>query len=95
MLPPEEQTKVVFPKEIENELFMQIIGNPGENHENLVKQLQYDLDCVHNSASFRIGRAITWLPRKVRGGVRCYKEHGPAYTAHRFLEHLTGKAQRP
>ncbi len=58
-------------------------------------RLQYDLDCVHASVSFRVGRTITWAPRKLRGGVRCYKEHGAAYTAHRFLEHLTGKAQRP
>ena len=29
-------------------------------------QLQYDLDCVHKSVSFRIGRAITFLPRFFR-----------------------------
>ena len=28
------------------------------------------LDDMQNSVSFRIGRAITWLPRKIRGGVR-------------------------
>ena len=55
-------------------------------------QLQYDLDCVHSSVSFRVGRVITWAPRKVRGGVRCLKEHGAAYTARRFLKHLTGRA---
>lgn len=46
------------------------------------------LDDVHHSVSFRIGRAITWFPRKVRGGVRCYKEHGMRYTVNRFLYHL-------
>lgn len=50
--------------------------------------LQYDLDCVHNSVSFRAGRAITWLPRKARGGVRCYKEHGLRYTFDRGLIHM-------
>ena len=55
-------------------------------------RLQYDLDCVHASVSFRIGRAITWLPRKVRGGIRCCREHGIAYTARQFVKHLTGKA---
>ena len=57
---------------------------------NRVPLLQYALDCVHASASFRIGRVITWLPRKIRGGVRCYKEHGMRYTVRRTFEHLTG-----
>lgn len=52
------------------------------------EQLQYDLDCVRNSVSFRIGRAITWVPRKLRGGVRCLKEHGIDYTFRRTLYHL-------
>lgn len=43
---------------------------------------------IYNSASFRIGRTITWLPRKVRGGMRCYKEHGLLYTLHRLLVKL-------
>ena len=65
----------------------------GEEQKKRADRLQYDLDCVHNSVSFRLGRAITWLPRKVRGGVRCYKEHGAAYTTYRFLAHLTGKTK--
>ncbi len=55
-------------------------------------KLERDLDGIRTSFSFQIGRAITWLPRKVRGGIRCYREHGFSYTAHRFLEHLKGKA---
>ena len=68
-------------------------------HDSAVSELKQErdgeLNSIKGSVSFRLGRAITWFPRKVRGGVRCYKEHRPAYTAHRFLEHLTGKAQRP
>ncbi|HBC93036.1 MAG TPA: hypothetical protein DCZ10_09095, partial [Pelotomaculum sp.] len=30
--------------------------------------------------SFRIGRIITFIPRKIRGGIRCHKEHGLRYT---------------
>ena len=66
-----------------------------ERNADNARSLERELASIKSSVSFRVGRAITWLPRKVRGGVRCYKEHGPAYTAHRFLEHLTGKAQRP
>lgn len=40
---------------------------------------------IHKSWSYRIGRFITWLPRKIRGGIRCLKEHGWKYTFDRFL----------
>lgn len=51
-------------------------------------QLQHELDSVHNSVSYRIGRAVTWLPRKVRGGVRCVRDHGVGYTVRRTLYHI-------
>lgn len=35
---------------------------------------------------------LLYIPRFIRGGVRCYREHGVAYTARRFLKHLTGRA---
>ena len=107
---PEMPLSLYFWRYAKNSVFFErILKTMGETAaEELKKQkaetdelkvqnarLQYDLDCVHASVSFRVGRAITWAPRKLRGGVRCYKEHGAAYTAHRFLEHLTGKAQRP
>ncbi len=44
---------------------------------------------LKNSVSFRTGRAITWFPRKIRGGGQCLKEHGPAYTIKRFFWHIT------
>lgn len=43
---------------------------------------------IHHSWTYRIGRFITWLPRKVRGFVRCYHEHGAYYTYERVLVHL-------
>lgn len=58
-----------------------------ERLEKEVNILQSDLDHVHNSASYRIGRTITWLPRKVRGGVRCFQDHGAGYTVRRALYH--------
>ena len=88
LLPPEERAKIIFQKELENELFLQLIANHGEYFKQAAKQLQYDLNCVHASVSYRIGRAITWVPRKVRGGVRCYQEHGAGYTVQRALYHM-------
>lgn len=43
---------------------------------------------IHNSWSYKCGRFITFIPRKIRGGIRCYKEHGFSYTVQRFLVHL-------
>ncbi len=92
-----------FWKYAKNSVFYErIVENMGKNAaEELAKQkaeadklkkqnarLKRDLDCLRKSASFRIGRGLTFVPRKLRGGVRCYKEHGAAYTADRLLVHL-------
>ena len=56
-------------------------------------KLKKEVGCLKDSKSYRIGRAITWLPRKVRGAIRCNKEHGLCYTMRRTCEHLTGKTR--
>lgn len=58
-----------------------------KNQEQL-EHLKFDYSSMQNSLSFRIGRIITWLPRKCRGGIRCYQEHGINYTMKRCFEHL-------
>ena len=35
-----------------------------------------------------IGHILTWLPRKLWGGINCLQENGPKYTAMRLLIHL-------
>lgn len=52
--------------------------------ENVIRDLQ-------RSVSFRLGRILTWAPRKARGGVRCWRDHGLAYTLRRALRHLSSK----
>ena len=47
-----------------------------------------EVEKIRASWSYRIGRFITWLPRKIRGFIRCYKEHGWSYTFDRILVHL-------
>ena len=61
-----------------------------EQNQRISERDQW-LDDIRNSVSFRIGRAITWAPRKVRGGIRCCREHGAAYTVNRFFEHIRDK----
>lgn len=62
------------------------------NQEYVVnKELLYYKQELHNiktGYSFRIGRKITWLPRKFRGIRKCLCEHGTIYTLKRFIEHL-------
>ena len=43
---------------------------------------------IRKSWSYKIGRLITWLPRKMRGFVRCCEDHGLLYTCRRTLYHL-------
>ncbi len=47
-----------------------------------------ELRDIRNGYSFRIGRAITWVPRKIRGGLKCFRKYGLVYTAKRTLEYL-------
>ena len=56
--------------------------------ERLIAERDKWLQDIKSSVSFRLGRGITWTPRKIRGGVRCYQEHGLRYTTRRLLDHI-------
>ena len=43
---------------------------------------------LEKSRSYRSGRILTFVPRKIRGGVRCWQEHGFLYTLKRCGEKL-------
>jgi hypothetical protein len=47
-----------------------------------------EIAAIHSSWSYRIGRFITFFPRKIRGGIRCYREHGMKYTLNRVKEKI-------
>lgn len=52
----------------------------------LLRRLEWadkEIELIHNSWTYRIGRFITFIPRKIRGGIRCYKENGMQYTLNR------------
>ena len=48
-----------------------------------------EIELIKHSWSFRIGRAVTWLPRKIRSAIRCCKEHGLSYTIKLAANKLT------
>lgn len=72
-----QQTEELQNIRLENELL-----------SNQVRIITNDNMNIKNSLSFRIGRTITWLPRKMRGVVRCLYEHNLEYTLKRSLEHI-------
>ena len=47
-----------------------------------------EIDSIHASWTYKIGRFITFVPRKIRGGIKCCQEHGIAYTILRTKEKL-------
>ena len=53
-----------------------------------VNMLEGEIRAIHSSATYKVGRFITWLPRKLRGCIRCYQEHGIHFTVQRILVHL-------
>ena len=50
--------------------------------------LEAELNKIRGSWSYRIGRAITWLPRTIQSGIRCYKNRGFRYAWNRLLVRL-------
>ena len=52
-----------------------------------------ELNDTRASWTYRIGRFCTFIPRKLRGGVRCCRENGMRYTWNRFLVHLRLKKE--
>lgn len=58
---------------------------------NLKKDLDrknQEISSIKNSLSFRTGRMITYIPRKIRGFIWCCKEHGFVYTITYALEKM-------
>ena len=47
---------------------------------------QNEANAIRASWTYKIGRFITFIPRKIRGGIRCYQEHGMSYTLRRVKE---------
>ena len=39
--------------------------------------LRHELEAVYGSSSYRIGRAVTWLPRNAKRGLKYLLHNGP------------------
>ncbi|EKU79333.1 glycosyltransferase [Veillonella seminalis] len=71
---------------------VQLVNTRIINNNNLIKQeienIDFEIKSIQDSLSFKLGRIITWIPRKIRGGIQCYKDHGGIYTIKRTMEHM-------
>ena len=47
-----------------------------------------ELETIRRSASYRLSRLLTWIPRKIRGVILCVREHGWDFTWRRAIEHF-------
>lgn len=70
------------------EMYAALVGEEGKNNkikklENKIKKLEKKLRDVKKSKSYRIGRMITYIPRKICREIKCCKEYGIKYTLKR------------
>ena len=49
--------------------------------EQQAQLLRHELEAVYGSSSYKIGRAITWLPRSLKRGLRYLLHNGPIISA--------------
>lgn len=51
-----------------------------------LRYLENELKKVYSSFFFKLGVFLTFIPRKIRSGIKCYQEHGLMYTIHRVIK---------
>jgi lipopolysaccharide biosynthesis glycosyltransferase len=66
-------------------LLNRMMRNQNQANVNSIRELHRKHDNLLASRSYRLGRNLTWFPRKVRGFSRCLKENGLGYTIKHFI----------
>lgn len=56
-----------------------------EYHYN-IRERDAQIKKISGAKLYRLGEGLKWLVKKLRGGVRCLREHGWKYTYHRCIE---------
>ncbi len=78
---------------------LELINNPIKFHTdralNSAKTVSNEeLKAVLNSKEYKIGKTITFLPRKLVGGIKCIQDHGLLYTIRLFFKKVIGKLSK-
>ena len=60
-----------------------------QRQRQTMRAMPEEIDALKSSTAYRVGMAVTFLPRKVYRGIRCFKENGLKYTIKRIFEKLT------
>lgn len=55
------------------------------------QELRQEIDALTSSTTYRVGLAVTYIPRKIRGGYRCLRENGLVYTVVHLFEKIGRK----
>lgn len=77
MQSPETYHSMMLEEQIEKPLTVELLLEENE-------YLRNEMMALRQTASYRIGSAITWVPRRIRGIIACYQEHGMRYTLSRI-----------
>lgn len=56
-----------------------------------LKRARHEKKEIEASIDYRIGRLITWFPRKIRGGIQCLADNGWKYTVEHFFQKVLRK----
>lgn len=59
-----------------------------------LRRTRRELNRLKKSKSYKIGRFVTFLPRKIRGGICCCKDHGVIYTIRHTISKASGFCRR-
>lgn len=56
--------------------------------EQQAELLRHELEAVYGSSSYKIGRAVTWLPRHAARGLKYLLHNGPAVSVRYIVTYL-------
>lgn len=66
-----------------------------KKQQELQSLYKNELNKIKSSRSYKYGRILTYMPRKLRGCILCYQQHGMAYTLnrikHKLIRHIRRK----
>ena len=71
-----------------SEIFWRYAGRSPFLEEIIKTNLCSKADLENYSFFIHIGRAVTFIPRKLQGGIQCFREHGAGYAVRRTLFHM-------
>lgn len=73
--------------------FLDMVKRSSKVERDLRKEIQNMEKSMKNNKGYYYGNAIMIIPRKIKGGIQCIKEHGMDYTIHYGVEKIINFAR--